>query len=293
MRYVDRAWYSGWYFTCIVLALLMGILALAGPAGAAPVLNTSSSSVTVVSDEEAAAMNTGDTTSDSGSSVPQQLAPTEKSLRVNVGGDSSVKSVLVTGTGLDDLIVTGLVQSGPGTLAPPKGTLYQYIDLTAYQYDSINHVAITFTVPRSWMVENRVEPGSIRMHRSISGRWTLLPTSILSDYGDEGLFLAKSEGFSLVAITGESVSPVSTEKQLTFGELIRQSETVEPPALKAPPAPDTVSSMADDLESKKILMIPGVIVLVAGLVVLTAGSMMAQRWWGRRKDRELPVKREK
>jgi len=43
---------------------------------------------------------------------------------VNIGGDSKAWQVIVTGTKLPDLIVTGTVQNGPGgNLAAPPGAV--------------------------------------------------------------------------------------------------------------------------------------------------------------------------
>ncbi|WP_332448769.1 PKD domain-containing protein [Methanoculleus sp.] len=121
----------------------------------------------------------------------------------NVGGDSAVSKVTVTGTGVEKLIVTGRVQSSPGTGIPPApGTPYQYVDLVPARFEEITGANITFSVPAAWLAEHGFAPGEIVMHRYNGTVWEALPTWVVGDSGATVTFRAATPGFSLSAITG-------------------------------------------------------------------------------------------
>jgi uncharacterized repeat protein (TIGR02059 family) len=106
-------------------------------------------------------------TDNAASGGPAPVAPaTTSTTDVNVGGDSAVSQVAVTGTGVNDIIVTSTVVSGPGegNAAPSGGPVYEYMDITAARYTTISEAVMTFTVPVSWLNENHVGPENIVMN---------------------------------------------------------------------------------------------------------------------------------
>jgi len=121
----------------------------------------------------------------------------------NVGGDSAVSKVNVTGTGLKTFIVTGRVQSSPGTGIPPvPGVPYQYVELTPARFEAITGANITFTVPAAWLAEHGFIPGEVVLYRYNGTAWETLPTWIVDNSGSTITFRATTPGFSLFAITG-------------------------------------------------------------------------------------------
>ena len=81
------------------------------------------------------------------------------SVDVNVGGDSAVSQVTVTGSGVGGMIVTGTVQSGPGPGMPAApGEVYQYLRLVPARYSTITGAEIVFSVPESWFAEHTLSP---------------------------------------------------------------------------------------------------------------------------------------
>ena len=109
----------------------------------------------------------------------QQHAPTEQSTTVNVGGGTAVSQILVSGTGLNDLIVTSIPLS-PGSLPPLGMPVYQVNDITPARYTTISGGTITFTVPGSWVLENHLLPGNIVMYHFTGGNWVALPTTLVT-----------------------------------------------------------------------------------------------------------------
>ncbi|PKL57450.1 MAG: hypothetical protein CVV35_00110 [Methanomicrobiales archaeon HGW-Methanomicrobiales-6] len=121
----------------------------------------------------------------------------------NVGGDSAVSKVNVTGTGLKSFIVTGRTQSSPGTGIPPApGTPYQYVDLVPARFEEITGATITFTIPQTWLDEHGFTPEEIVLYRYNGTAWEALPTTIENGTGTAVTFTATSPGFSLFAISG-------------------------------------------------------------------------------------------
>ncbi|HOI14325.1 MAG TPA: PKD domain-containing protein [Methanoculleus sp.] len=159
----------------------------------------------------------------------------------NVGGDSAVSKVNVTGTGLKTFIVTGRVQSSPGTGIPPApGTPYQYIDLVPARFEEITGANITFTVLAAWLAEHGFAPGEVVMHRYNGTAWESLPTWVVDDSGTTVTFRAATPGFSLSAITGirgESAVTTSTAAETAAPITAQPTATETTVAPAGQPAP--------------------------------------------------------
>ena len=195
----------------------------------------------------------------------------------NVGGDSAVSTVTATGTGLNMLIVTGWVQSSPGTDIPPApGTPYQYIELTPARFEEITGANITFTVPAAWLAEQGFTPGGIVLYRYNGTAWEALPTWVVDDAGTTVTFGAASPGFSLFAISGiEQTTAVTTP---TVAETATQT-TVQPTATETTVVP--VGDAAPDFPLRTVALIAG------GVLVLAGAGYFIRRWWIRRQNPAL------
>jgi PGF-pre-PGF domain-containing protein len=208
----------------------------------------------------------------------------------NIGGNSAAGKVTVTGTHLSELIVTGTVQSGPGSgLTAPPGTAFQYLTLVPARYSTITNALIEFTVPQSWLDKNHIAPGSIVLYRLTSDGWIALPTTML--YAKDGFmyFSAQSPGFSLFAIAGMPAtatplpikptpaafsSPVQEQAPAAVAKVPVTTETTP-----LPTAPDAPAG------SSGIPVTPALVVL--GCVGLVGGGIVARRWWIRRQNPAL------
>ncbi|NMB78152.1 MAG: PGF-pre-PGF domain-containing protein [Methanomicrobiales archaeon] len=237
--------------------------------------------------DDAGTTVTGQATGNKQPSSPQEEAG------VPVGGNSAVTSVLVIGTGIEDLIVTGFTQAGPGDNSPPPGDVYQYIALTAYHYESIDGATITFTVPQAWLDEHHMTPQDITMYHSVNGQWVALPTTVVSTTNGIVTFTATSPGFSLFAIIGVAREDAATgeRKIQTFSDVAGSSGPApegEPARAQAGPAPaaaETTAAPVPASQSSPGSLLP--VLAVAGIIVLCAGGFVARRWWIRRQNPAL------
>ncbi|KLK88177.1 hypothetical protein SZ63_03765 [Methanoculleus sediminis] len=203
----------------------------------------------------------------------------------NVGGDSVVSRVNVTGTGLEMLIVTGWKQSSPGAGIPPApGTPYQYIDLVPARFETITGANITFTVPAAWLEEHGFTPEEIVLYHYNGTAWEALPTTIESVTGTTVTFTATTPGFSLFAISGvergEEVVTTPTAAQTT-----PTAATTTSRAAAEPTVTQTAAAPAGEPAPEFPL---GTVALVAGVIlVLAGGGYLIRRWWIRRQNPAL------
>ena len=196
----------------------------------------------------------------------------------NVGGNSAVSRVTVTGTGISGLIVTGREQSSPGSGLPPApGIPYQYIDLVPARFEEITAAMITFTVPAAWLEEHNLTAEEVVMYRYNGTAWEALPTAVEGTGGTTVTFTATSPGFSLFAISG-----------------IEQPEE----ALTTPTAVETTAQATAQPTATQTTAVPagepapefpvGTVAIVTGAVlVLAAGRFLVRRWWLRRQNPAL------
>ncbi|MCK9581058.1 MAG: PGF-pre-PGF domain-containing protein [Methanoregula sp.] len=206
---------------------------------------------------------------------------------VNVGGNSAVHHVAVTGTGLGGLIVTGTVRGSTGTnIPPPPGIVYQYIDLVPARFTTITGTTITFTVPLAWLDEHHMTPQDIAMYHSVNGQWVALPTTVVSSSNGIVTFSATSPGFSLFAIAGTPGIP-ETSGVRTIGDLAAGSG----PAAEGRPGPQapvvTQTTAAPVPAHGQAPDIPLPLIALAGILVIAAGGFVVRRWWIRRQNPAL------
>jgi len=170
---------------------------------------------------------------------------------VNVGGDSVVNRVDVTGTGQNHLVVTGKLEDDPGiNIDEAPGTVYQYIELTPAQFSTIDSAVISFPVPVAWLNSHHITPNDIVMYHLTGTSWMALPTTYMGQDGSLDRFTATSPGFSRFAITGQNAVPYSaisatvvTATPDNTGQKAPEAVSVNP-AQPAPVAADTTAAVA-------------------------------------------------
>jgi len=219
----------------------------------------------------------------------------------NVGGRSSIISVTVTGTGITDLIITGMPLAGSGTGIPPApGTVYEYVDLVPSRFLTISGATIVFAVPSAWLEEHRLDPRDVVLYHYSGSGWTALPTTPGETVNGFTLFTSTTTGSSLYAIsavphTGEHVS--ATPTLATIGELAgvsaHNNPTTEPTSVQAPAVVSTeTTAVPAPGGSGTATPLPSAMPAAAGLMILAAGGFMARRWWRRRQNPALFVEYE-
>jgi hypothetical protein len=234
---------------------------------------------------------------DAGSGDPPASTPTPIRATVSnvtVGGDSAVSRAVVTGTGIAGLVLTGTRQDGPGTgISPPPGTVYQYFRLVPAGFRSITGATISFTVPQSWLADNRLSPQDIALWQSTAGGWVALPTTAGATANGFTRFTATAPGFPLFAIAGQPaavatttpVAPGAPPAAAPGATSTPLAESAELPATAAPvgisPAPVPPVAPAGSLP---LVMIAAGILGTAGVAT---GAVLVRRWWIRRQNPAL------
>jgi DNA-binding beta-propeller fold protein YncE len=209
---------------------------------------------------------------------------------INIGGDSKARQAVVTGTGLRDLIVTGIMQNGPGSnVTALPGTVYQYINLVPARFSGITKAVISFTVPQAWLDENHIAPGSIVLYHQAANGWEALPTTVLSTKDGTVYFSAESASFSLFAIAGTPAPTTPATVATTQGTI---NNVVQPPApsaaiVKAPVTTQTTAPPAIAPQPAAPSPLLNIVLIIAAIGVLAGGGFMVRRWWVRRQNPAL------
>jgi len=246
----------------------------------------------------APASSTGGTDSSGPAPASTQTVPTS-TVSVNVGGNTPVTSVVVTGTGNSGIIVTAteVPASGLGE-QPPQSIVYKCLEITPARYGTITGAVITFTVPQSWLEEHRLTPKDIVLYHIVGKEWQALPTTVVKTANGQVYFSAASSGFSRFVIAGITSGSIQTTVTLdpagvqtsgnvtgvsnpgssvTPGQAPVQSPvvartTAAPPA---PAAPDTGIPLAT------------IALIGAGCIVLLGAGGYMRRWWIRQQNPAL------
>jgi len=214
-------------------------------------------------------------------------------VRANVGGNSGVKSVSATGTGVSDLIVTGTTRTSPGTGIPAApGTVYQYISLVPSRYTSITTTEIAFTIPTAWLDEHGLAPQDVVLNHYTNGTWVALPTTVGTTADGQVAFTATSPSFSLFAISGVPRDNGTVTATVT---------AAAPEAIGTPAMPVT-AARAPSAAAKTTTAVPApaepaqppaaspfmtVALIGAGCIVLAGSGWYIRRWWRRRQNPAL------
>lgn len=230
---------------------------------------------------------------------PVITAATPQTLSVNVGGTSVVTQVVVTGTGIADLIVTGTQAPGPGMdLTPPPGFVYQYLDITPARFSTITKAEITFTVPQSWLDEHHLTAQDIVLYHNVGSRWQALPTTVQKTENGMIYFTAASPGFSRFAIgveanasSGPRQTPHTPVVQ-TFGDLAKVPGSDSRVAVSPAITSAIVVTQTTTLSPLPPVPDPGLPHMTAALIAvggigLIGGGLLVRRWWIRRQNPAL------
>lgn len=216
-------------------------------------------------------------------------------LDVNVGGDSAVTQVVVTGTGISDIIVTGRVVSGPGNgVSSPPGLVYEFVEISPARYGTITGAQIFFTVPQQWLEANQLPPQDVVLEHNVGSGWEPLTTTFVGSGNGHAYFSGETPGFSRFAITGQpGISPGTSETTLsttpqTFGDL-QPASGAGSPITTAPPVasePVVVQTTAIPAPQPTPAFPVAALVIIAGIVLAGSGFLI-RRWWIRKQNPAL------
>lgn len=173
---------------------------------------------------------------------------------------------------------------------------YLQISPVGVPRSSIASGTITFVVSGSWLTANNIAPASVILERYSNNQWNALPTTFLSQSGNNFYFSAVTPGFSYFAITVKSPGSTGAETttaaaaQGTFvpvaaaitgttgvpGISSTEPVTVTPVATKTL-APATAGGFSMVTLS----------IAVAALVIIVIAGFLIRRWWIRRQNPSL------
>ncbi len=115
-------------------------------------------------------------------------------------------------TNLNNVKVTvEKIAEAPAGVSSPSGTVYKLLEIKASGLTNAQLAAdakVTFNVDKSWLTENNVEKGTVRLLR-YTGTWDTLPTAYVSESDTQATYKATTPGFSTFAISGDkSATPM-------------------------------------------------------------------------------------
>ena|GEM_PF-1527506 len=214
---------------------------------------------------------------------------------VNIGGNSNIEQAVVTGTKLNDLIVTGTVLSGPGravTAAP--GTIFQYISILPARYTAITKATLAFSVPQSWLDSSHLTAKDIALYRYAGGTWTALPTTVTKTENGQVYLTATSPGFSLFAIAGTTgasaiAAPVTVQTSSEGSGTGSTAGAIEHilTMFSQPGTSRTYNSSAAPGGPDAGFPVTTGALISAGCVLLIGSGWWVRRWWRRRQNPTL------
>jgi PGF-pre-PGF domain-containing protein len=229
---------------------------------------------------------------DSGSVAPALASPS--TIAVNVGGNSAINKVTVTGTGVNNIIVTALPHAVlPGSIPPMATTVYQYIAVTPARYTTISSVTLNFNVPASWLADKGFTKNDIALMLwdPTAKTWSSLPTSIISESQGTITYQAIAPHMSEFAVAYQKGAasqanvtviqmdiPLSAPTTLMTPHIsIRptsptQTQTIAPAASTSPSSGTPLTTM---------------VIAVVGIIIIVGGAFLVRRWWIRRQNPAL------
>jgi PGF-pre-PGF domain-containing protein len=145
-----------------------------------------------------------------GDEIPPGLSTTPKSgeegpfvcQTVNVGGDSALRRVTVTGKNISGIIVTAnKVEFSPSGFPKIPIPVYQYIDISPAHFSIISDVQLEFDIPLDSTGNQNITRKEVGLYLFQNGTWVALPTYATGIKNGRVLYRSESPEFSLFAIT--------------------------------------------------------------------------------------------
>ena len=215
----------------------------------------------------------------SSTSVPRGAGPLGCQT-VNVGGDSAISRVTVTGQDISEIIVTARkVPSLPSGVTPLDMPVYQYIDVVPARYTVISAALIEFDVPLFSITDTPASINNVSLCMLNNRTWVCLPTYRSGSVNGKVLYRAESPEFSLFAITIRNETPIASQDGsglvLSASENLpeyKSRKTVETVNPETPLAPTPIASNRGFSSTTFVICITGIIGVLFGATVVRS-------WW--------------
>jgi PGF-pre-PGF domain-containing protein len=206
---------------------------------------------------------------------------------VNVGGDSAISRVTVTGQDIADIIVTARkLTSLPSGVTPMDMPVYQYIDVIPARYTVISAALIEFDVPLFSITATPASMNNVSLCMLNNRTWVCLPSYTSGSKNGKVLYRAESPEFSLFAITIQNKTSIEPQEGsilvLSASENLPEYESRKTTVTVIPEtsiAPTPVASNTGRSFTTFVISIIGMIDIVLGVVLVKRG-------WIRHKNRK-------
>lgn len=151
---------------------------------------------------------------------------TSRHLRLKFSG-SAIKSidVMLTSPGLNLSITVQNQTATPGGLPPAPSAVYQSIQINGISVANesttnidnyIINVTYNFSVPDSWLSQQKASSNAVRLFKYYNSTWNQLPTTIIGANSTYTLYSAVSNSFSNYAVGYLQANGVSTSASQTL-----------------------------------------------------------------------------
>jgi len=136
------------------------------------------------------------------------------------------------------ITVQEVTEGAAGIAIGAPGTTYKYLNIVAENITDaqIGSVVIRFKVEKSWIIANDIDIATITLNHydPLTGEWTSLPTTYLSEDDTYVYFSAISPGLSIFGVSGSTIIPanfelsnlVITPSEVSVGETVTISVVV-------------------------------------------------------------------
>ncbi|MFH1294930.1 MAG: PGF-pre-PGF domain-containing protein, partial [Candidatus Aenigmatarchaeota archaeon] len=169
--------------------------------------------------------SSGNTTVSETQSLASLSSGTAGSFKFAQSSKLSIQQIDITpNTDVSSVVLTIKEESAKPESAPaPSGKVHKYLTIRALNIDDskIEGALIKFKINRTWITENNIELGSVKLNRLVGSSWEALPTAYDRSDTDYYYFASVTKGFSLFSITGEAIKE-ENEKQPDAGNGTRQ-----------------------------------------------------------------------
>jgi len=109
---------------------------------------------------------------------------------------------------LDVKVTIDILAAPPAEVPAPIMSVYAFFDIsTNVEAGGIREATVEFKISKSWIEQNGIDEGTIKLLRYHNGEWQELSTRLVSSDSEYLYFEATTPGFSLFVATGEKISP--------------------------------------------------------------------------------------
>jgi PGF-pre-PGF domain-containing protein len=173
---------------------------------------------------------------------------------------------------------------------------YLQISPVGVSRSTITSGTISFVVSGTWLTTNNIAPANVELMRYSDNQWNALPTTFVSQSGNNYYFSAVTPGFSYFAITVKSQGTTTANATTTAA-----AEGTFVPAATAITGTAGVSGISATLpatgtpvaaETTVPAPLPGlpfntIGIAIAALVIIVIAAFLIRRWWIRKQNPAL------